>query len=150
MIAHSHCWLSALEHTTSMAAAAAIVLGLAGIGAHAAATGSFTSDCRGIVDDGLTVRADCKKPNGSWAVTSLAYKICEADISNSGGILQCTPRGSFKNSCSSIAWNESSLMANCQRNGRPELWNSDFNYNECLSGKKDIANCNGSLRCGGC
>lgn len=120
------------------------------IKADAAVGGSYQQSCNNIVDDGTTVRANCKKKNGSYVATSLAYRICQGDISNNDGKLTCTPKGSFKNSCSSISWNESFLTANCRKKNGQNLWNSGFNYNACLANNRDIANCDGSLHCGGC
>jgi hypothetical protein len=143
--------MSMIAYSNSITAAAiAVVLGLAGTSAHAAATGSYTASCKNIVDDGTTVRADCKKKNGSYVGASLAYKICQGQVWNDNGTLKCTPQGSFKNSCNSVAWNESYLMANCRKKNKQYLWNSGFNYNMCLNNSQDIANCDGSLQCGGC
>lgn len=149
MISHSNALFGIGGRAVVIGAAAfAFTFGLTVTGAHAAASGSFTQSCTGIVDDGTTVRASCKKKNGSYNNgASLAYKICSGQVWNNDGNLTCTPSGSFKNSCSSISWNESYLTANCRKKNKKYLWNSGFNYNACLNNSQDIMNNDGSLQC---
>lgn len=123
--------------------------------AQAQPSGSYQNSCNNIVDDGAgspSIMASCKRKNGSYKNTSLAYKICQGDIWNDDGTLRCTPKGSFKNSCRNISWNSSFLTAECSKGGWPKkyTWNSGFSYNTCLNNNQDIANCRGSLQCGGC
>jgi hypothetical protein len=129
------------------AVALVFAFGVMSTGAHAAASGSFTKSCKDIVDDDSTVNASCKKRDGSYKGTSLAYKICQGDISNNNGTLQCTPQGSFKKSCNMISWNASFLTANCRKIDGKYIVNSGFNYNNCLNNSQDIANIDGSLQC---
>lgn len=142
------------KHALWIAAVGAILfagtLALTAGPAEAAVSGSYQRSCNNITDDGDTVRASCKKKNGTWANTALAHHICQGDISNNDGKLTCTPKGSFKNSCGSISWNESFLTASCRKKDKQYLWNSGFNYNSCLTNGQDISNCDGSLKCGGC
>jgi len=124
--------------------------------AEAQPSGSYQQSCWNIVDDGAgspTVMATCRKKDGSSKNTSLAYKICESGtVWNDDGNLRCTAKGSFKNSCRNISWNTSFLTAECSKGGWPKkyVWNSGFSYNTCLNASQDIANCTGSLKCGGC
>ena len=123
--------------------------------ARAAPSGSYQASCNNIVDDGEgspSIMASCKKKDGTYKNTSLAYKICQGDIWNDSGTLRCTPKGSFKNSCRYISWNASFLTAECSKGGWPKkwTWNGGFSYNACLNNNQDIANCTGSLKCGSC
>ena len=145
-------YLGILAGITALTVISAV---FAGSPAQAAPSGSYTNSCTNIVDDGAgspTVSASCKKKDGSYKNTSLAYKICESEIWNDNGNLKCNPKGSFKNSCRNISWNADFLMAECSKGGWPKkyLWNSGFNYHACLNNNKDITNCRGSLQCGGC
>lgn len=146
----------------SAGAGAALVVAAAGSAllpageARANPSGSYQNSCWNIVDDGEgspSIMATCRKKDGSSKNTSLAYKICSGDIWNDNGTLRCTPQGSFKNSCRNISWNSSYLTAECSKGGWPikkYTWNSGFSYNTCLNNSQDIANCTGSLKCGGC
>ena len=149
MIAHSKALLSVAWRVVGVGAAAFFFsVGLTVTPAHASASGSFTKSCTGIVDDGTTVNASCKRKNGTWNTGAyLAYKICQGDVWNDNGNLKCTPSGSFKNSCNMISWNDSYLTANCRKINGKYVINSGFTYNTCLSNGQDIANIDGSLQC---
>jgi hypothetical protein len=154
MISHSKPLFGAALGAIAVVAAAASAF-MPSTPAHANPAGSYQNSCNNIVDDGAgspTIMASCRKTNGSYNNTSLAYKICQGDIWNDNGTLRCTPKGSFRNSCGSISWNSAYLMASCSKGGWPKkyTWNGGFSYNICLNNNQDIANCRGSLTCGGC
>jgi hypothetical protein len=111
--------------------------------------GSYQQSCKNCTDDDATVRCDCSYKS-KYTATALDYKICDGDIWNDKSKLRCTPKGSFKRSCSSISWNSSFLTAKCNKKKSGTIWNSGFNYNNCLTNGQDIANCDGSLTCGSC
>ena len=103
-----------------LAAGAALVFAATMPAAHATASGSFTKTCNVSSDEDYVVNASCKKKDGSYKGTSLAYRICQGDIWNDNGTLKCTPKGSFKNSCRNISWNTSFLTAECSKGGWPK------------------------------
>ncbi|MEI8190597.1 MAG: hypothetical protein WCI75_12875 [candidate division NC10 bacterium] len=109
--------------------------------------GSYSKTCKECVDDGSKLICQCSY-KGKFSGTSLNYGMCDSNsIWNDKSKLKCTPRGTFKRSCSNISWNESRLQAVCKtKKGKP---NGAVlaNYPGC---SEDIANCDGVLTCGSC
>jgi len=75
--------------------------------------GSYQKTCKNCTDDGSVLRCDCSYKN-KYSPMSIVYGMCESNsIWNDKSKLKCTPRGSFKRSCSNISWNENRLQAVC-------------------------------------
>jgi len=114
--------------------------------------GSYQNSCKNIRVDGKQLKAKCEKKNGNWNSTSINYKKCSGDISNSNGELSCNgggggkiPKGSYRDSCKNSYVEGNRLYSNCKKNNGG--WNkSSINYKNC---NKDIKNDNGKLTCGG-
>jgi hypothetical protein len=109
--------------------------------------GSYSKTCKNCTDDGSTLRCECSYKN-KFSPTSIVYGMCESNsIWNDKSKLKCTPRGSFKRSCSNISWNENRLQAVCNSKKGKKVGTTYDNYPGCSD---DIANCDGNLTCGRC
>ncbi len=138
--------------------AAALVVGAVGLSStgHARVPGSYQQTCRDIriVNVGspdAQLIAQCRKRNGKWNKSSIAYKRCRSDIYNDNGKLRCDdrgkplPRGSWQETCRDADIRGNTLTARCRtRSG--DMRKTSINYRQCRS---EIYNDDGHLRCKG-
>lgn len=123
------------------------VLGmLASTTALAQPSGSYSKSCKDCLDDSGQLTCQCSY-KGKYSGTSIYYGLCEGDIWNDKSKLKCSPRGSFKRSCSYISWNATRLQATCKKKNGGVSGAVLPNWPGCSG---DIANCDGVLTCGSC
>ena len=128
-----------------MAAAAAAMVGLLGGGAQAQSLppGSYKDTCTNASMDGETLKATCKRFDGSTNKTDLPFaSSCVGTISNVNGILVCTgPTGSFARTCHNASVEGHILTATCQK--RDGSWTRS---STSFSGfQHPVTNCDGQL-----
>lgn len=105
--------------------------------------GSYKDTCSSISLNGETLKATCKRFNGSSNKTELPFATsCVGIISNVDGNLVCTgPTGSFARTCRNMVVSNDILSATCQRrNGSWQESHTSF------SGfQHPVTNCDGNL-----
>jgi hypothetical protein len=134
------------------ALAAFVALALSATSASAATPprGSYTNSCWGATADQGTLRAFCRRNDGSFRLTFLPnYQDCRGDIRNSNGRLECSrrgmnlPSGDWYVSCRNYRLEGPFLRAECRN--RVGVWRfTEINYRQCAG---DIRNVNGRLIC---
>lgn len=126
--------------------------------------GSYQRTCTAIYYNASADRissAFCNDLDGkrktTWMENAQACSNKGGDIANCNGVLMCTgirlpnggplPNGSYKKSCFCCKIEAGALSCYCNPKKGKAKETILYNVDSCT---KDIANCNGNLRCGGC
>lgn len=134
-----------MTRTILSAAAVAVALLAGGFAVQAAELppGSYKDTCQNATMDGETLKASCKRFDGSMNSTDLPFAdSCVGIISNVNGILVCTgPTGSYARTCHDAKVEDHILTATCQR--RDGSWTRS---STSFSGfQHPVTNCDGQL-----
>jgi hypothetical protein len=114
-------------------------------------SGSFDQSCSGCrVVSGVLTCDECRTISGNLQSSALALP-CAGDIANCDGALTCggcpqPPDGSYAQTCTGCRVQDNVLSCDACRDTSDGAWFSTL----LLPCGGDIANCNGSLTCGGC
>ena len=133
----------------------ALILGLAHVPlAHALdqPEGSYRKTCKDARVHGWTLEAQCKRRDGSLALSMINFRKCESPIENNDGRLTCKqsnrrhlPGGSYKDTCRHIRLHRHRLDAECRtRDG--EWRETSLKMKNCYGW---VTNEDGHLRCDG-
>lgn len=134
----------------AMLAVAALAFSAVGASAATPPSGSYQSSCWGATAEEGTLRAFCRRGDGSFRLAFLPnYSDCRGDIRNADGRLECSRRGAYlppgdwMRTCRNYRTEGPWLRAEC-RNRFGIYIRTEVNYRSCTG---DIRNSNGNLVC---
>jgi len=113
--------------------------------------GSYHQTCRDCSVHYDLLECECRKTNGRWQHTRIAFRDCQGDIWNRDGYLECKekqerprrPHGSYEGNCRNCSVHDGILECECRkitgrwqrtrivfRHCQGDIWNRD-GYLEC-------------------